>query len=98
MIRAAVDHLLPTTPHNTPFSIIAHPAFREANKVLDAFVKILRKTGKIAGVVQYKQPSRRSAIFSTAAMQRMSNLLSNFLAPHEAQNAVVPAEKENIGS
>ena len=38
-------------PNSKPFSINAHPAFTEANKVLDAFVKSLRKSGKIAGTV-----------------------------------------------
>ena len=50
-IRAATDRFLRSPPHNKPFSIISGTAFTEANKVLDAFVKDLRKTGKIAGVV-----------------------------------------------
>ena len=49
-IRAAIDRFLPSPPQNKPFSIISDPAFTEANKVLDAFVKDLRKKGKIAGV------------------------------------------------
>ena len=47
----STDRFLRSPPHNKPFSIISDPAFTEANKVLDAFVKDLRKTGKIAGVV-----------------------------------------------
>ena len=50
-IRAAIDRFLRSPPHNKPFSIISDPAFTEANKCLDAFVKDLRKTGKIADVV-----------------------------------------------
>ena len=53
-IRAAIDRFLRSPPYNKPFSIIADSAFNEANKVLDAFVKKLRKTGKIAGVVHKK--------------------------------------------
>ena len=45
-IRAAIDCFLRSPPHNKPFSIISDPAFTEANKVLDAFVKDLRKKGK----------------------------------------------------
>ena len=48
-IRAAIDRFLRSLPHNKPFYIISDPAFTEANKVLDALVKDLRKTGKIAG-------------------------------------------------
>ena len=50
-MRAAIDRFLRFPPNNKPFSIISDPTFTEANKVLDAFVKDLRKTGKIAGVV-----------------------------------------------
>ena len=57
-IRAAIDRFLRSLPHNKPFSIISDPAFTEANKVLDAFVKDLRKTGKIAGVVHKKAMSK----------------------------------------
>ena len=57
-IRAAIDRFLRFPPNNKPFSIIADPAFTEANKVLDAFVKDLRKTGKIAGVVHKRAISK----------------------------------------
>ncbi|KAM7428138.1 hypothetical protein ABFA07_020841 [Porites harrisoni] len=53
-IRAAIDRFLRSPPHCKQFSIIGDPAFTEANQVLDAFVKDLRKTGKIAGVVHKK--------------------------------------------
>ena len=59
-IRAAIDRFLHSPPHNKPFSIISDPAFTEANKVLDAFVKDLRKTGKIAGVVHKKSNLERA--------------------------------------
>jgi len=42
--------------HNRPFSIIVDPVFTEANKVLKAFVKNLRRTGKIGGVLHKKAP------------------------------------------
>ena len=57
-IRAAIDRFLRSPPHNKPFSIISEPAFTEANKVLDAFMKDLRKTEKIAGVVHKKAISK----------------------------------------
>ena len=50
-IRAAIDRFLRSPPNNEPFSIISDAVFTEANEVLNAFVKDLRKTGKIAGVV-----------------------------------------------
>ena len=50
-IRAAIDRFLREPPNSKPFSITAHSAFTEANKVLDAFVKSLRKSGKITGTV-----------------------------------------------
>ncbi|XP_068686709.1 uncharacterized protein [Montipora foliosa] len=57
-IRAAIDRFLRLPPHKKPFSIITDPAFTEANKVLDAFEKDLRKTGKIAGVVHKRAISK----------------------------------------
>lgn len=60
-IRAAIDRHLKSPPNNKPFSIIADPAFAEANSVLDAFVEDLRKTGKIAGVV-HKNPITQDQI------------------------------------
>ena len=49
-IRAAIDRFLRSPPNNKPFSIISDAVFTEANKILDAFVKDLRKTGKICYV------------------------------------------------
>ena len=46
-------------PHSKQFSIVADPAFTEANKILDAFVKELRKSGKISGVVHKKAISKQ---------------------------------------
>ena len=60
-IRAAIDWFLRSPPHCKQFSIIGDPAFTEANQVLDAFVKDLRKTGKIAGVV-HKKPITKQQI------------------------------------
>ena len=57
-IRAAIDRFLRSPPYNKTFSIITDAAFAEANKVLDAFVKDLRKTGKIAGIVHKKPISK----------------------------------------
>ena len=58
-IRAAIDRYLRSAPHNKSFSIISDPDFTEANNLLDAFVKDLRKTGKIAGVVHKKPISKQ---------------------------------------
>ena len=52
--RAAIDRYLRMPPHSKQFCIVADPAFTEANKILDAFVKELRKAGKISGVVHKK--------------------------------------------
>ena len=57
-VRAATDSFLRSPPNSKPFSIISDAVFTEANKVLDAFVKDLRKTGKIAGVVHKKAVSK----------------------------------------
>ena len=46
-------------PHSKQFSITADPAFTEAKKLLDAFVKELRKSGKISGVVHKKAISKQ---------------------------------------
>ena len=53
-IRAAIDRYLRMPPHSKQFSIVADPAFTEANKILDAFVKELRTSEKISGVVYKK--------------------------------------------
>ena len=60
-IRAAIDRSLRSPPHCKQFSIIGDPAFKEANQVLDAFVKDLRKTGTVAGVV-HKKPITKQQI------------------------------------
>ena len=52
-IRAAIDCFLRSPPHK-PFSIISDAVFTGANKVLDAFVKDLRRTGKVARIVHKK--------------------------------------------
>ena len=52
-IRAAIDRCL-RVEHNKPFSIVESPVFSEANLVLDSYVKDLRKTGKIGGIVHKK--------------------------------------------
>ena len=49
-IRAAIDRFLRSPPNNKPFCIISDAVFTGANKILDAFVKDLRKTGKICYV------------------------------------------------
>ena len=64
-IRAAIDRYLRMPPHSKQFSTVADPAFTEANKILDAFVKELRKSGKISGVV-HKRPSRNSKLRSSS--------------------------------
>ena len=57
-IRAAIDRFLRSPPHNKPFSIISDAVFTGANKGLDAFVKDLRRTGKVAGIVHKKAVSK----------------------------------------
>ena len=58
-IRAAIDRYLRMPPNSKQFSIVADPAFTEANKILDAFVKELRKSGKISSVVHKKAISEQ---------------------------------------
>ena len=58
-IRAAIERYLRMPPHSKRFSIVADPAFTEANKILDAFVKDLRKSGKISGIVHKKAISKQ---------------------------------------
>ena len=60
-IRAAIDRYLRMPPHSKQFSIVADPAFTEANKILDAFVKELRKSGELV-VLCIKRPSRNSKL------------------------------------
>ena len=59
-IRAAIDRYLRMPPHSKQFSIVADPAFTEANKILDAFVKELRKSGKINITHAYERIYRYS--------------------------------------
>ena len=58
-IRAAIDRYLRMPPHSKQFFIVVDPAFTEENKILDAFVKELRKSGKISGVVHKKAISKQ---------------------------------------
>ncbi|CAH3135719.1 unnamed protein product [Porites lobata] len=84
-IRAAIDRFLRSPPHGKQFSIIGDPAFTEANQVLDAFAKDLRKTGKIAGVVHKKPITKQQIqrkIFAledspTCPVQTIRNYLSH---------------------
>ena len=57
--RAAIDRFLCSSSRSTQFSITSHAAFTETNKVLDAFLKDLRKSGKIADFVQKKSISKQ---------------------------------------
>ena len=59
------------------FSIISDAVFTEANKILDAFVKDLRKTGKIADIVHKKAMSKDQ-------IQRLFE--SGELGPADSQN------------
>ena len=76
-IRAAIDRFLRSPPNNKPFSIISDAVFTQANKILDAFVKDLRKTGKIAGIVHKKAVSKDQ-------IQRLFE--SGELGPADSQN------------
>ena len=58
-IRAAIDRYLRMPPHSKQFSIVADPAFTDGNKILGAFVKGLRKSGKLV-VLCIKRPSRNN--------------------------------------
>ena len=60
ILRGAIDRFLRSPPHNKPFPIISNLVFTETNKVLDAFVKDLRKKGKVAGVVHKKSNLERA--------------------------------------
>ena len=56
-IRAAIERFL-KKKCKKGLSIVGDPTFAEANAVLDAFVKDLRKSGKIAGTVNKKPISK----------------------------------------
>ena len=56
-IRAAIERFL-KKKCKKGFSIVGDPTLAEANAVLDAFVKDLRKSGKIAGTVHKKPISK----------------------------------------
>ena len=53
-IRAAIDRYLRSPPRCKQFSIVSDAAFIEANRVLFAFIKDLKMSGKIEGVVHKK--------------------------------------------
>jgi len=76
-IRAAIYRFLRSPPHNKPFSIISDAVFTGANKVLDAFVKDLRRTGKVAAIVHKKAVSKDQ-------IQRLFE--SGELGPADSQN------------
>lgn len=76
-IRAAIDRYLRAPPHNKPFSVIADAAFTEANKVLGAFVKDLKMSGKIEDIV-HKKPITKEHIQKLYA--------SGQLGPADSQN------------
>ena len=85
----STDRFLRSPPHNKPFSIISDPAFTEANKVLDAFVKVLRKTGKneIAGVIHKRAISK----------EQLNKLFeSGELGPADSLN--LPSYSKRLGS
>jgi len=76
-IRTTIDRFLRSAPHNKPFSIISDAVFIGANKVLDAFVKDLRRTGKVAGIAHRKAESKDQ-------IQRLFE--SGELGPADSQN------------
>lgn len=53
------DRYLRMPPHSKQFSIVADPAFTEANKILDAFARELRQSDKISGVVHKEAISKQ---------------------------------------
>ena len=58
-IHAAIDRYLCSPPRFKQLSIFATAAFTEANKILDAFVKAVRKSGKISSMVHKKAMSKQ---------------------------------------
>jgi len=84
-ICAAIDRFLCSPPCCKKFSIIGVPAFTEANQVLDAFMKDLRKTGKIAGVV-HKKPITKQQIQRLYECGELS--LANSTNPARLQRTV----------
>ena len=58
-IRTAIGRYLRMPPHSKQFSIVADPAFTEANKILNAFFREQRKSGKISGMVHKKAISKK---------------------------------------
>ena len=76
-IRAAIDRFLRSPPNNKSFSIISDAVFTEGNKIFDAFVKDLRKKGKIAGIIHKKAVSKDQ-------IQRLFE--SGELGPADSQN------------
>ena len=52
-IRGSIDRYLRGKAGKS-FSVVGDPAFHEANKVVDSFLKDLPKTGKIAGILHKK--------------------------------------------
>ena len=69
-IRAGLDGFLQSLELKKPYSIISDPEFLQANKVLDAFVKTLRKDGDIAGVVHKDTLTREvvEKLFETGSL------------------------------
>ena len=60
-IRVAVERFLKSAPDSKPWFIISDPQFKEANNALDAFVKSIRREGKVGGVV-HKNPITKEQI------------------------------------
>ena len=76
-IRAAIDRYLRSPPRCKQSSIITDTAFTEANKILDAFVKDLRKSGRISSIVHKKTISKQQIqkLFESGELQPRSQIV-----------------------
>ena len=73
-IRGGLNRYLQSPEVKISFSIITNPAFVQANKALDAFLKTLRKDGEIAGVV-HKETLTREVVKKLFEIGQILNLL-----------------------
>ena len=84
-IRGGLNRYLQSPEVKISFSIITDPAFVQANKALDAFLKTLRKDGEIAGVVHKETLTREvvKKLFETGELGPADSK-----SPSQLQNTV----------
>lgn len=83
-IRAGLDRYLQSPELKKSFSIITDPAFVQANKALDAFLKTLRKDGEIAGVV-HKETLTREVVKKLFETGQLGPAVPNFQVSSRTQ-------------